>query len=117
MIQDEVEGAAIGDIVDRALLPFKDRDADRFTASGPHVRLSPEITLALAMALHELATNAIKYGALSVPEGRVAIEWSIKQRQGKRHLFFCWREHDGPTVTLSRKMLPARMRRIWQNRS
>ena len=42
---------------------------------------------------------------------------SIKQRQGKRHLFFCWGEHDGPTVTLSRKMLPARMRRIWQNRS
>ena len=99
LIQDEVEGAAIGDIVDKALLPFKDRDTARFTASGPHVRLSPEITLALAMALHELATNAIKYGALSVPEGRVAIEWSIKQRQGERHLFFCWGEHDGPTVT------------------
>ncbi|MEH3107456.1 MAG: PAS domain-containing protein [Sphingomonas fennica] len=99
LIQDEVEGAAIGDIVDKALLPFKDRDAARLTASGPHVRLSPEITLALAMALHELATNAIKYGALSVPEGRVAIEWSIKQRKGERHLFFCWGEHDGPAVT------------------
>lgn len=99
LIQDEVAGAAIGDIVDKALLPFRDRDAARIRASGPHVRLSPEITLALAMALHELATNAIKYGALSVPKGRVAIEWSIRKHEGERNLFFCWAEHDGPTVT------------------
>lgn len=99
LIQDEVEGAAIGDIVDKALLPFKDRDGARFVAEGPYVRLSPDITLALAMALHELATNAIKYGALSVPEGRVAIEWSIKREDGERRLFFCWGEHDGPPVT------------------
>lgn len=99
LIQDEVEGAAIGDIVDRALLPFKDRDGARFSVEGPHVRLSPEITLALAMALHELATNAVKYGSLSVLEGRVAIEWSIKHKDGERRLFFCWGEHDGPPVT------------------
>jgi PAS domain S-box-containing protein len=99
LIQDEVEGAAIGDIVDRALSPFKDRDGARFSAQGPHVRLLPEITLALAMALHELATNAIKYGALSVPGGRVAIEWAINHVDDKRHLSFCWAEHDGPPVT------------------
>jgi PAS domain S-box-containing protein len=99
LIQDEVEGAAIGDIVDRALSPFKDRDGARFSAQGPYVRLSPEITLALAMALHELATNAIKYGALSVPDGRVAIEWSIKRHHGERRLLFCWGEHNGPPVT------------------
>ncbi|USU05575.1 PAS domain-containing protein [Sphingomonadaceae bacterium OTU29LAMAA1] len=99
LIQDEVEGATIGDIVDRALLPFKDRDGARFALHGPSVRLLPEVTLALAMALHELATNAIKYGALSVPEGRVAIEWSIKRQDGERRLFFCWAEHDGPPVT------------------
>ncbi|GAA0662538.1 PAS domain S-box-containing protein [Sphingomonas insulae] len=99
LIQDEVEGATIGDIVDRALLPFKDRDGARFTAHGPSVRLLPEVTLALAMALHELATNAIKYGALSVPDGRVSIEWSIKREDGERRLFFCWAEHDGPPVS------------------
>ena len=99
LIQDEVEGAAIGDIVDRAMLPFKDRDGARISAFGPHLRLSPEITLALAMTLHELATNAIKYGALSVPEGRIAIEWSIKGEGADRRLFFCWTEHDGPPVT------------------
>jgi PAS domain S-box-containing protein len=99
LIQDEVEGAAIGDIVDRALLPFKDREGTRFTVEGPSVRLSPEITLALAMALHELATNAIKYGSLSVPEGRVSIVWSIKRGDGERRLHFCWAEQDGPPVT------------------
>ncbi len=99
LIQDEVEGAAIGDIVARALLPFKDRDGARFEVSGPHVRLSPEITLALSMALHELATNAIKYGALSVPQGRVAIEWTINTQKGGRYMAFCWSEHDGPVVT------------------
>ncbi|WP_242416465.1 HWE histidine kinase domain-containing protein [Sphingomonas panni] len=99
LIQDEVEGAAIGDIVDRALLPFTDRDGTRFSTNGPIIRVSPEITLALAMALHELATNAIKYGALSVPDGRVVVEWSIKREDGERRLFFCWAEHDGPPVT------------------
>ncbi|QNE32938.1 PAS domain-containing protein [Sphingomonas sp. NBWT7] len=99
LIQDEVEGAAIGDIVEKALLPFRDRDGARFAIDGPAVRLSPEITLALAMALHELATNAVKYGALSVPEGRVAIEWSIRRKEGGRRLFLCWGEHDGPPVT------------------
>lgn len=99
LIQDEVEGAAIGDIVARALLPFRDRDGERIRFDGPSVRVSPEITLALAMALHELATNAIKYGALSVPAGRVAIEWSIRREGGERRLFFCWGEHDGPMVT------------------
>lgn len=99
LIEDEVEGAAIGDIVDRALLPFRDRDGARLVAQGPPVRLSPGITLALAMVLHELATNAIKYGALSCSTGRVAIEWSLADRGGERRLLFCWGEHDGPPVT------------------
>ncbi|MET0240785.1 MAG: HWE histidine kinase domain-containing protein [Sphingobium sp.] len=99
LIRDEVEGAAIGDIVERALLPFTDDDGARFAISGPHVRLSPEITLGLAMALHELATNAVKYGALSVPEGQVAIQWSISTQKGKRRLVFSWIEQGGPPVT------------------
>ena len=61
--------------------------------------MSPEITLGLAMALHELATNAVKYGALSVAEGRVTVEWSIRTVGGERRLVFCWAEHDGPPVT------------------
>jgi PAS domain S-box-containing protein len=99
LIQDEVEGAAIGDIVDRALIPFKDRGGQRFRVAGPAVRLSPDITLALSMALHELATNAIKYGALSVPSGTVSVEWSIEGEGADRRLLFAWTERGGPPVT------------------
>lgn len=99
LVQDEVEGAAIGDIVRRALDPFMDIHGKRFTIDGPRVRLSPEITLALSMALHELATNAAKYGALSVREGHVTIEWSIDRQSGERHLHFAWIEQGGPPVT------------------
>lgn len=99
LIQDEMEGAAIGDIVNRALLPFHDHDGARFEVSGPHVRLAPEITLALAMALHELATNAVKYGALSVQGGCVVVKWSIRTEGGERRLAFSWTEHGGPAVT------------------
>lgn len=50
------------------------------------------------MIFHELATNAAKYGALSVPEGRVLIDWSVADQHDRR-LLLCWREMDGPQVT------------------
>ncbi|MGK6322624.1 HWE histidine kinase domain-containing protein [Sphingomonas sp. DT-51] len=99
LVRDEVEGAALGDIVARVLAPFADRDGRRFDADGPAVRLGPEITLALSMALHELATNAIKYGALSVPAGQVTIRWTLAEDDGERRLRFCWTEQAGPAVT------------------
>ena len=98
LIFDEVEGAGIGDIVKSVLLPFIDRDGERFTIQGPTLRLSPQITLALSMALYELATNAIKYGALSTPEGRVKIVWSLDRSSEKRLLHFSWSESGGPSV-------------------
>ncbi|MEH3046334.1 HWE histidine kinase domain-containing protein [Sphingomonas adhaesiva] len=99
LVQDELEGAAIGDIVDRVLAPFIDRNGRRFTSEGPSVRLSPDLTLALSMALYELATNAIKYGALSVAEGRVTIRWSLTGSEAERRFRFVWVESGGPAVT------------------
>jgi PAS domain S-box-containing protein len=99
LVKDEIEGAAIGEIVQRVLAPFMDRNGERFVVDGPTVRLTPEITLALSMALHELATNAAKYGALSGPQGRVEIRWSIEGQDGERRLAFRWAEHGGPPVT------------------
>ena len=60
-----------------AVEPYRHRGESRFRIKGPDVRLLPRMALALAMALHELATNAAKYGSLSVPEGGVGIRWSV----------------------------------------
>ena len=58
------------------------------------MHLSPKIALSLSLALHELTTNAVKYGALSVPEGAVDVDWRLEDEQ----LHLQWREHGGPEV-------------------
>lgn len=89
-----VTAAEITAITDAALAPHRDGD-DRIRIQGPRVYLSAQQALGLSLAVHELATNATKYGALSVPQGRVDITWS-------HHLgddfSFDWRESQGPTV-------------------
>lgn len=70
----------------------------RFRIEGPHVRLRPSSALAVAMALHELSTNAVKYGALSSATGRVDIVWGIEGNGEGRRLTLRWMEHDGPPV-------------------
>lgn len=66
--------------------------------SGPEIRLQPKTALTFAMALHELVTNAIKHGALSVPGGRVAIAWRLDPKDGEPRLQLRWSEHGGPPV-------------------
>lgn len=66
----------------------------RFDISGPDVQLGAKATVGLSLILHELATNAIKYGALSVPQGRVALHWHTDAE----NLVVCWRESGGPVV-------------------
>jgi PAS domain S-box-containing protein len=99
LLHDEVEGATVADIVDGALRPFDGGDGHLYTAEGPDIRLSPSVTLALSMALHELATNAAKYGALSAAGGTVTIRWNLTGRDEARRLSFSWTERDGPPVT------------------
>lgn len=70
-------------------------DGDRLRRSGPAVELTPDTMLRMALALHELGTNAAKYGALSVPEGMVHLDWSL-QGDG---ICLRWRETGGPAVT------------------
>jgi two-component sensor histidine kinase len=83
-------GASLRDLVAAELAPYE----GRVTVGGPEVMLPPNAALSLALALHELATNALKYGALSVPEGRVEVRWSL---EGGR-LQLAWREGGGPLV-------------------
>jgi two-component sensor histidine kinase len=68
-------------------------EGSTFSIRGPAVPLSPRDAQAMAMTIHELATNALKYGALSVPSGRVAVGWRTDRRQDDWHLWLQWREH------------------------
>jgi two-component sensor histidine kinase len=89
--------ALISDIVERALKPFRNGHRDRIVAQGPEVWVTANNSLMLTMCLHELATNAVKYGALSNGDGRVRIEW--RQEDGDTKVRVSWAEAGGPEVT------------------
>ena len=89
------EGVALTEVVRLEFEAF----SERVIAEGPDVTLNPKAGQTLTLLLHELATNAAKYGALADPGGRVAIRWSIEGTGAEARLKFQWREHDGPPVT------------------
>jgi PAS domain S-box-containing protein len=91
LTRENWEAASIQEIVSSGLAPFCTND--RCTFSGPDVRLQPQTAVSLALALHELATNASKYGALSNDSGKVFVTWSAGEQ-----LEFNWREEGGPPV-------------------
>jgi PAS domain S-box-containing protein len=70
--------------------------ADQIDCEGPEIMLSPGAAEALAMAIHEMETNAVKYGALSVSLGRVAIRWSVRDEDERKKFVIEWRESGGP---------------------
>lgn len=74
-------------------------DAGRFELDGPDLTLAPKTAISLALAIHELATNAVKHGALSRPEGRVAIRWARTGTADEPRLALRWTERGGPPVT------------------
>ncbi|WP_158806710.1 PAS domain S-box protein [Beijerinckia sp. L45] len=79
-------------------------DTDKqVVVSGPDLRLGPQAALSIALVLHELGTNAVKYGALSDPDGRVDIIWTQEIEAGEPHLFLRWRETGGPPVVAPAK--------------
>lgn len=73
-------------------------DSTQFQVSGGTCRLDPRRAVALAMALHELGTNAVKYGALSSPEGRVDLHWGRRAVDGQERIDLVWQESGGPPV-------------------
>jgi two-component sensor histidine kinase len=86
------ETATIADVAQAALAPFG--PGSRIQIGGPEVQVSPQTAVSLALALHELATNAAKYGALSNASGRVSVRWATEDDQ----LRLNWREEGGPPV-------------------
>lgn len=94
--RDNWTEASLGEIVRQELAPF---DMGRIAIQGPNINLKPRESLSISMLVHELATNAAKYGALSVPSGRIEIEWSTTESEGRFNLF--WRERNGPKIAES----------------
>lgn len=90
------EAADLADVVAEAIAVFQGPGAERFEVTGPPARVTPQTALAVAMALHELSTNAVKYGALSRDSGRVAISWTAGA--GDDAVSLAWREQGGPPV-------------------
>ncbi|HRX84019.1 MAG TPA: PAS domain-containing protein [Phycisphaerae bacterium] len=98
LTRSEWSGAELRDIL---LTELKARVAspEHLVLDGPGVLIKPRAALALHMAIHELATNASKYGALSVPHGRVRVSWSVEDAAGDDQLALEWKELDGPPVS------------------
>ena len=90
-------GVALDALIRAVLEPYEDA-ADAFSFSGPSMRLSGRIGNAVALALHELATNAAKHGVFSTPGGRVTISWAAPENENGRSLHMTWQEDGGPPV-------------------
>jgi PAS domain S-box-containing protein len=95
LTRERWHGAALREVAERAMRPFFSGDADRVRFEGPEVRLQPAPALTLALVFHELSTNAVKYGALSVDGGRVDLTWTFESDD---RLKLTWVESGGPPV-------------------
>jgi PAS domain S-box-containing protein len=99
LLTDEVGDVSFGDILHNELDAFDDGSDNRITLTGPDVPLSAQLAVSLGMAMHELTTNAAKYGALSVYGGKIDVTWSMTIEATRRTLNFDWIESGGPAVS------------------
>jgi two-component sensor histidine kinase len=94
LLRSSWTGVSLDELVRQALEPF----GTRSEIAGGDVTLNPKDAQNLSLALHELATNAVKHGALSRPDGRINIAWAVRGAEGGRVLSFHWQERGGPPV-------------------
>jgi two-component sensor histidine kinase len=93
------KSASLNEVLSTLLAPF----LDRVTFAGPDVYLEPDPTFGLSMAVHELATNASKYGSLSTRSGRVEVTWQVDRKERGLTLLLEWTELDGPAPKRQRR--------------
>jgi len=98
LLSEEGTTVAFEDILHSELDPFDDGSEGRIRMEGPHVELGSRLAVSLGMAIHELTTNAAKYGALSVYGGKVNVRWTVIIEATRRTLEFDWTESGGPPV-------------------
>jgi two-component sensor histidine kinase len=97
--REKWQGSDLQDLVGRVLQPYVINSPERVRLSGPKIPLSPRLSVVLSMIIHEIATNAAKYGALSNDTGTVALDWEAVTENGKPKLRLVWAESGGPLVT------------------
>ncbi|MBF9234745.1 GAF domain-containing protein [Microvirga sp. BT350] len=95
--------APLREILEKELSPYNDGTGERIVLEGPAVELPSEAAVPIGMSIHELTTNAAKYGALSVSGGRVFVKWTTEPNADGIHLKLTWLERGGPTVELPKK--------------
>jgi len=99
LVHEGWRGVPLADLVREQLAPFAGTTGSRLEIAGPEVVVTAEAAQAIGLALHELATNAIKYGALAGAAGKVTVSWAFENRHGEpRGLRLSWVEHGGPPV-------------------
>jgi two-component sensor histidine kinase len=95
-VESRWTGADLRSLVTQELSPYSHEGDGQARIEGPQLMVEPDAAQAIAVTLHELATNAAKYGALSVPDGYVQVEWS---RAADGRVVLRWTEANGPAVT------------------
>ncbi len=96
LIRESWTGAGCRSLIENAILAFQTEGLKQFSITGENIAISSGPAVSLSMVIHELCTNALKYGALSVAEGRVSIVWAVDAEAGRFKLE--WRESHGPAV-------------------
>jgi two-component sensor histidine kinase len=99
LVRNQSQGVDVEDLVRAQLAPFADLSGSRILVCGPKLRLNTACAQAIGLALHELATNAAKYGALSTARGRVDISWGVAEQM----FTISWTERDGPPVSAPKR--------------
>jgi len=103
LVRESWYGASLDELIRSQLSDYIERGAGQVAIEGPAIALKPEAAQNLGLALHELATNAEKFGALSVPTGRVSITWDHRETADGTAIELDWREQLGPKVKARRK--------------
>ncbi len=98
LVNEDWSGASLKQLIDAQLALLAGRAMQQVQVDGPEVQLSSEVSQGIGLALHELVTNSLKYGALSVPGGMLSINWRFETAGGSKHVLLHWLERGGPVV-------------------
>lgn len=100
VLSSDTRTADLQAVIETAIAPFQNEQGPaRIMVQGPHVALPERTAGSVALAFHELATNAMKYGALSVPTGSVIVRWTLTDDDAAQHFAMEWKESGGPPVS------------------